>query len=326
MKRLALLALACNGVACSSFGEADRVMPAVFEQGTVYLKLPAPDRSTLRLYADSGGGALTLSTEAALHLQLPLRETNDDELLSAFGPNVRVVRASDYMVRNWPALAVAQDFVVIPGVVAFTGWPADADGGLGNSWFAGHTWTWDYPGSQLILRGNNWHPAGAAHRFAVAFKTDAQGRRVSAYPRMSIRIDDADIAVLFDTGAVTVLTPSALKVLDDGMPARRATSMIVHSVFESWHARHTDWRIVDDAQLSTHSRMILVPSVKIAGLNAADVWFTEREDEDFHEALTPVMSGVVNGSIGGNAFAGLIVSVDYRASRAWVSKANSSRH
>jgi hypothetical protein len=300
-------------------------MPAVFEQGMVFLELPAPDYSILRIYTDSGGGPRTLSTEAARRLRLSPSATADDELLSAFGPNVRVTAASEYMLNAWPVLGVRPQFVVIPGVVAFAGWPADADGGLGNSWFAGHTWTWDYPRGELILRAKHWRPSAAAHEFAVAFKTDGQGRRQFNFPRLSIRIDDLEIPVLFDTGAATVLTPDALKALG-GNASRRATSMMVHSIFEGWHARHPDWRMVYDAQLSSHSRMIFVPSVKIAGIEAGAVWFTEREDDDFHDTLAPVMSAPVDGSLGGNALTDLVISLNYLTSRAWVSKANSSRH
>ena len=326
MKRLALLALASSGFAGWALGDADRSMPAVFEQGTVFLELAAPDHSTLRMYADSGGGPLTLSTEAARRLQLSPNTTENEKLLSAFGPNVRVALASEYMLHTWPVLATEHEFVIIPGVVAFAGWPADADGGLGNSWFAGHTWTWDYPRHELILRTTHWRPSAAAHEIAVAFKTDDQGHRQFNFPRISIRVDDTDIPVLFDTGAATVLTPQALRTLRDGQPARRATSMIVHSVFEAWRTHHPDWRIVNDAQLSTHSRMILVPSVKIANMDVGAVWFTEREDEDFHQTLAPMMNAQVDGALGGNAFSGLAISVDYLASRAWVSKTNSSRH
>ena len=328
MRRLALLALACSGLIGNAFGDIDqdRIVPALFEQGTIFLELPVPDHTTLRMYTDSGGGPLTLSTEAARRLQLSPNTTEDEALLSEFGPNVRVTLASEYMLHTWPVLGTEHRFVVIPGVVAFTGWPADADGGLGNSWFAGHTWTWDYPRHELILRTRHWRPSAAAHEIAVAFKNDDQGHRQFNFPRVSIRVDDADIPVLFDTGAATVLTPEAMKTLRDGQPARRATSLMVHSVFEAWHARHPGWRIVNDAQLSTHSRMILVPSVQIAGIEAGAVWFTEREDEDFHETLAPMMNAQVDGALGGNAFSRLAVSVDYRASRAWVSTENSSRH
>jgi hypothetical protein len=315
---LLVFALGCSALAGSPGGETGTAMPAVFEQGLVFLDLPTPDHSTLRLFTDSGGGSPTLSTEAALRLRLNPRTTGDAELLSGFGPNVRVSNASKYMLRQWPVLHAAENFVVVPGVVAFKGWPATADGTLGQTWFGHHTWTWDYPRSKLILRPNTWLPAADAREFPIVFQVDPRGRRTFNFARMMIRVDGSEIPVLFDTGATTVLTPKALQALHDGKPALRSTSMITHSVFESWRSRHPDWRIIDDAQLSTQSRMILVPSVKIAGIDAGAVWFTEREDEDFHDALSPVMSNVVDGSIGGNAFANCVITVSYPRSRAWL--------
>jgi hypothetical protein len=318
--RIALwLAVGWSALGGSAFAETGTLMPAVFEQGIVFLDVPAPDHSTLRLFTDSGGGGLaTLSTEAAQRLQLTLRTTTSEELLGGFGPNVRLITPSEFMLRRWPVLRATASFVVVPGVVAFKGWPATADGTLGPTWFARRIWTWDYPAGKLILRPRRWHPAADAREFVITFRANARGRRTFHYARMMIGVDGAAIPVLFDTGAHTVLTPAALQALDDGKPAMRSTSMITHSMFAAWHLRHADWRVVDDAQLTTHSRMILVPNVKIAGFDAGPVWFTERADENFHGMMSSLTSGVVEGAIGGNAFAGFLISVDYPSSRAWL--------
>jgi hypothetical protein len=318
MRVTLLLALGWSAVAGNAFADTGTVMPAVFEQGMVFLEVPAPDHSTLRLFTDSGAGLPTLSTEAVRRLQLATRATADEELLRGFGPNVRLTKASKYMQFQWPVLRATESFVVVPGVVAFKGWPATADGTLGASWFAHHTWTWNYPLGKLILRPQHWRPADDAREFAIAFHTDARGRHAFHYARMMIGVDGAEIPVLFDTGAHTVLTPAALQALGDGKPAMRSTSMITRSVFEAWHSRHADWRVVDDAQLATHSRMILVPNVTVAGHSAGPVWFTERDDENFHGMMSSLMSGVVEGAIGGNVFAGFLISVDYPGSRAWL--------
>ena len=86
--RIAALMLAME---CS---QAGTVMPAVFEQGMVFLDQPAPDHSSVHLFTDSGGGPLTLSGEAADRLQLRRRITADEKLLMEFGPNVRTVNAN----------------------------------------------------------------------------------------------------------------------------------------------------------------------------------------------------------------------------------------
>jgi hypothetical protein len=301
-------------------------MPAIFEQGVVYLEMAAPNHSRVRMFTDSGGGtAFVLSTEAAKRLGLAPRDTTDERLLRWLGPNVRLANASQFMARNWPRLEDGERFVIVPGVLASQGWPASADGVFGENWFAHQTWTWDYARQRLVWRPKNWRPATDAREFPVSFQRDDQGRRTDNYPLVTMQVDGAAIPMLFDTGASTVLTPTALHALNDGKPAQRSTSMITHSVFEAWHQRHADWRLIDDAQLGTHSRMILVPELQLAGYRCGPVWFTERPDENFHEVMSSLMSGQVEGSIGGNAFGGLVISMDYPKSLAWI-QMKSSRH
>jgi hypothetical protein len=320
-----LIALGLGAITGKAFAEVGTVMPAVFEQGMVFVDMPAPDHSTVRMFTDSAGPtAFTLSAEAAARLELQLHTTTNEALLSWLGPHVRVASASEYMHEHWRPLRSAQTFVINPGAPGFQGYPPATEGTFGESWFAHHIWTWDYPRTQLILRPNQWHPPADAHEFSMSFQADAAGHRRFNYPRMTIRVDGAEIPMLFDTGAHTVLTPSALNALADGKPAQRATSVITHAVFEGWRQRHADWRILEDAQLKTHSRMILAENVEVAGWSVGAVWFTERDDETVH-GMSSWMSGPMEGSIGPNAFADFIISVDYPSSRAWM-QTNASRH
>jgi hypothetical protein len=321
-----LIALGLGAIASKAFAEAGTVMPAVFEQGIVFVDMPAPDHSKVRMFTDSAGPtAFTLSAETAGRLKLQLHTTTNEALLSWLGPNVRVASASEYMREHWRPLRPAQKFVINPGAPGFQGYPPTTDGTFGELWFAPHTWTWDYPRARLILRPKDWRPPADAHEFTVSFQTDASGHRTFNYPRMMIRVDGAELPVLFDTGADTVLTPTALNALADGKPAQRSASIITHSAFEEWHQRHADWRILEDAQLKTHSRMILVENVEVAGSSVGAVWFTERDDESIHGMMSSSMSGQVEGAIGPNAFANCVISVDYPSSRAWM-QTKASRH
>jgi hypothetical protein len=137
------------------------------------------------------------------------------------------------------------------------------------------------------------------------------------FPRIVVRIDGDSLPMLLDTGAETLLTASALAALHDGGPAFRATSMIAHSVFARWHNDHPRWPVVDSAQVVTHSRMIRVPHVDIAGILTAPVWFTERSDASYRRYMSAMMNREVEGSLGGNALAGLEMTVDYPGARAW---------
>ncbi|MER3546656.1 MAG: hypothetical protein C4338_03250 [Rhodanobacteraceae bacterium] len=145
----------------------------------------------------------------------------------------------------------------------------------------------------------------------LGFKTDAHGERENDFPRIVIKVDGRALPMLLDSGAMTVLTPAAMRTLRDGLPAERATSMIVASLFDAWHKAHPDWRIIEDAQAGTHCAMIEVPQVEIAGKTVGPVWFTERPDKNFHQFMSGMMSGQVEGSIGGNALGHFVMTIDY---------------
>jgi hypothetical protein len=295
------------------------VIAATFVDDRVYVDMPAPDgRAPVHLLTDSGGGSLLLSKAAASRLGLSLRPETNHDALEELGPDTQVGDATAFVTREWAGVPAHAQFTVIPETIPLKGWPAIGDGVLGRQWFGNHTWTWDYPHRQLILRPATWRPAADARSIEVAFKTDPDGHRVSDFARMTVRVDGEDLPVLFDTGATTILTPAALQALADGNAAMRATSMMAHKVIERWRARHPDWRVVEDAQLGTHSRMILAPEVEFAGRKTGPVWFTERSDKTYDEFMSPMMSDRIEGSIGGNVLGGVVISLDYRRSKAWV--------
>ena len=137
-------------------------------------------------------------------------------------------------------------------------------------------------------------------------------------PRTSARIDGADLSVLLDTGATTVLTEHALQRINDGQPAVRATSMVGHRRFEEWRRSNPGWTVIDDAQVTTHDRMILVPLLEFGGLGVRDVWFTERPDRNFDEFMSSMTDAPVEAAIGGNALRGFALTIDYPNARAWL--------
>src|SRR5690606_19061246 len=99
-----------------------------------------------------------------------------------------------------------------------------ADGMLGEAWFGGRTWTWDYPRGRLLLEGDDWRAEPSATRVPLGFKRDADGGRATNFPRIAIKVAGKPIDVLLDTGATTVLSEGAMEVLADSQPAERATS------------------------------------------------------------------------------------------------------
>jgi len=306
------LLLPILALAASNAPSTARDLHARFDADLVHLDAPLARGGTLRFYTDSGGGLFV--TEAAVkRLGLPTVELPAG---SDAPPDVRGV--------HWPAL---RDAAIPPpasgGVIAIM--PADPkapawvdwDGMLGQNWFGGHVWTWDYPAKRLLLESEGWKPAAGATRVALGFKAGADGARETNFPRITVRIDGTPIDLLLDTGAMTRLTPAAMKVLGDEQPAVRATSMIVDVRFKAWRTDHPDWRVIEDAQDGTHAAMIEVPSVEIAGHAIGPVWFTWRPDRNFHEFMSGMMDAKVEGALGGNALRHFAMTVGYPGSAAW---------
>jgi hypothetical protein len=189
----------------------------------------------------------------------------------------------------------------------------DFDGMLGQEWFAGRVWAFDYPQHRLLLHSSNevMKKAGDRHRIALGFKTDESGTRLLNFPRVQVLIDGENLDLLFDTGATTTLSDSALSVLKDNRSAERATSFITTTIFEKWRKRHPGWRMMARAEKETGEAMIEVPKITVAGHSVGPIWFTRRRDKNFHEFMSQFMDKRVEGALGGNALRYFRVTVDY---------------
>ena len=151
----------------------------------------------------------------------------------------------------------------------------------------------------------------------LGFKTEANGARKTNFPRIKIKLDGREIAMLLDTGAETMLSKAALDQIGDDGPALRSTSMLEASVFDRLHDDHPGWPFIPNAQLATNAPMLRVPFVEIAGIRSGPVWFTRRSDEACANFMSPMMDGPVQGSIGGNAFHSMIMTLDYPNAKAY---------
>ena len=186
----------------------------------------------------------------------------------------------------------------------------DWSGMLGQQWFAGKTWIFDYPHQKLSLIPHFPSKTGCAHRVALGFQ-DKDGERQANFPRIQVSVDGEVLDLLLDTGASTKLTEMAQRTVADGRPSNRATSFIVASVFDKWHQRHPDWRVIEEAEEQSGMSMIEVPTVSVAGHSIGPVWFTRRADKNFHEFMSQWMDRKVDGAIGGNALRFFRVTIDY---------------
>jgi hypothetical protein len=323
----ALGALSVLGVACRT-GAPPRSaaprpappveLPARYEEGRWYVAPVTAQGETLLFYTDSGGGTNMVFAPAAERLGLA-RET-----IEAEGQKIEVVA--------FPALRPGAS-IPLPSaqgpaggkllVAPYEGevrqmFPPGADGKppatgfLGQWWFADRVWTFDYPGHHLFVRSPGDVPAHRPeHAAALGFQTGADGRRTSQFGRIQAEIDGETLDFLFDTGATTVLTDDALKTLGDGRPAERAASFVTASSFGRWHGKHPDWRVIEKAEKGSGEAMIEVPAVKVGGYTVGPVWFTRRQDRNFHVFMFQWMDRPPEGALGGSALQYLRVTVDY---------------
>jgi hypothetical protein len=187
-----------------------------------------------------------------------------------------------------------------------------AHGMLGGPWFANRCWEFDNSaGTMRLLPNGNLPEVAATHRIKLGFQADENGKHTSHFPRITVHVDGEPVELLFDTGATTDLTESALAFIDDGLPAPRATGFITKSVAERWRIAHPEWRTIDAAEQGSGASMIEVPSLTVAGHVVGPVWFTLRPDANFHSYMGQWMDRQIDGALGGNAFAGLRITVDY---------------
>jgi hypothetical protein len=309
-KLLVLLVVAASLAAadCAAAGDESPLepiaLPARFEGDLVFVEPVTSDGKRLVLYTDTGGGLFLLSDSVerlGLAADPPSAEGEPPSVgLPAFRPEAWIP-APEAMGGRLPVMPAEQR----PPFAS--GW----DGMLGQQWFAGRVWTFDYPGRRLLLWQGTQHPASdEARRASLGFRETEAGGKL-AFPRIEITIAGEPLDVLFDTGATTVLTEAALAVVDDGGAAQRATSFVTRSVFERWRAAHPQWRVVEAAEERTGAAMIEVPEVTIAGFPVGPAWFTVRPDPNFHEFMSQFMDRRVEGAVGGNVLRHFRVTVSY---------------
>ncbi len=230
----------------------DVQLPARFVDGLIYVEPETLAGAKLSLLADTGGGLYV--TEKAV-------ERTGMQPISVFGS--KLTRLPAFRRDAW-----------IPEVTGAEKWMAVADraedGMLGQRWFAGGVWTFDYPAQKLTLRHQPFAPTPAETAHVIRLGLLQQfGVRTGHHPRFTIRVDGQPIDALLDTGATVRLTPEAKQAIGEPGESERATSFISTSVFDRWHKAHPDWRVIEKGCEMSHQDLIEVPEIEVAGLRRA---------------------------------------------------------
>lgn len=286
-------------------------LPTEFLGSRFFVRPVTTSGIALRLFTDTGGGMVLV--ESAVD-RLGLRREN-----VRIGDDAAVVVAlPEFSTEAWiPPVSVDQDprradvrgkLFVRDGRGAL----AECDGILGQEWFGGRVWTFDYASGQLLLHDAAPGPrSGHAGLVPLGFPRDSHGRPRAHFPSVEATIDGETYAFLFDTGATVRLAPSARRAAGFDA-AEQATCFITGTVFDSWRRRHPDWRVIDEADVNARGECVMeVPSVEIADHIVGPVWFTRRADGNFHEYMSSMMDRRVEGALGGSLFRYFVITVDY---------------
>jgi hypothetical protein len=289
--------------------EQGREIPAQFIADRVFVVPQTATGESIRFYSDTGG-ATFIGEDAAKRLRLATQTVGSDSADDKNAPQQTIATLPTFKkgfdiplpdnegkIRVAPAELIAKNHL-------------DSEGMLGEAWFGGHVWTWNYPAGTLRMEDANFHADPKSAKVSLGFPVE-NGQRADNFARIAIAVDGKSIDMLLDTGAMTELTPDASKALGDKLPATRATSFIVDAIFKQWHAAHPDWRVIEQAEMRTKSDMIEVPDVEIAGAHVGPVWFTHRPDSAFHDFMSGMMDKRVEGAIGGDAFRHFVMTIDY---------------
>ncbi len=286
------------------------VIPTRFA-GNLFVAVPVTTEGvTLSLFTDSAG-SLFLYEDTAESLKLT------PELVPVDGGNsLRVVSLPAFKTEHSIPQPLGSSFqqrvFVFPRNRKLDSVLERRDGMLGQQWFAGRVWTFDYPGKRLLWRAEGDLPAhDPSHEVRLGFKTSGSGKRQNNFARLTVEVDGETLDFVLDTGATNVITEEQRKLLGDDLPLQRATSFLVRSVYERWHTKHPEWRAFDEIKTLTGGALIEVPELKIGGFTVGPVWFTVQPDIGFQGVMKPLMDKPIVGALGGSALHYFRLTVDW---------------
>jgi hypothetical protein len=310
-----LLSFALLGIALPC---AAQTLPAEFDHDRIRLLVHADDGSTLRFYTDSGGGFNAIAQPVADRLKLASTTRAEGD-----GMSFPLVDYPAFMTKSGvPAplddawqhgkLAVAAPAMILAN-----------DGFLGSRWFAGRVWRIDYGRHEMALL-HDATPDAQDHEIPLGFPTSPDGARLGNFARVTVTIDGQPLDMLLDTGATITTTAESAPAFHVEPGAEVGGGFITKTLLEGWHAKHPDWRVIEEGDsFQGHALpLIEVPRVSIAGFTVGPVWFAQRPDAKLTERMSSMMDKQVFGAFGGSGLRYFRIVLDYPRARAWFSATN----
>ena len=189
------------------------------------------------------------------------------------------------------------------------GLPGDlgGEGMVGHNWFAGRVWVFDYPHHQVSYFETAPTPKPfGPHTIPMTLKKPL----TRDDPRIQVIVAGDTVDMLLDTGATSVLSPEAITIVGAG-PAARASAFAAARLWDGWHQKHPDWRVITGGEANMHADLIGVPNVNVAGYDVGTIWFAKRPDGVYDGMMKAIMDKPILASIGGTAFRQFKLTLDY---------------
>lgn len=320
------LAAATAGAAADA--SSRHLVPTLYEAGHFYAVGTLANGKTLRLLVDSGGaggsGLYVIDPDAASRLELKVRSCMLD------GQRLDVVADIPFRHgKGWPKSTHTPcnaTSLVVRGI----GNDSRADGIIGAGYMPRQVWTFDYPAQRLWLEPAHWQPRADMHESVLGYQRNNHGGWGSGFARLRIYVAGQPLDLLLDTGATGKPTKAGEAASHaptvDGLGV---ISYITTQVLERWHRQHPHWPVVNAGDdlfgADQATRMIEVPTLKIAGWVVGPVWFTERADHNFHDGMSSYTDKQVEGAAGANIFSHFVMTIDYPHGAAWFACASVCR-
>ncbi len=308
LKRLIFTLLLIIPLFCTS-----TELPSEFENNLIYLTPKLSDGTTVKFFTDTGGGWNAISKELSKKYQWKIesRETEDGAIevtdMPQFDKSAWIPVAG---LNNW----WAGQLQVVPRKEINSS--NKLDGTLGGRWHAEKIIDFNYLDKSITILSNVPETTNFSE-VPLGFQKNELGNYTLGFPSIYISVDGVTIPMLFDTGASAWPSNEALEQLNLS-GEKVATSFITASIFDNWVKSHPEWTVIEKACLLSKQSMIRVPELKIANKVVGPVWFTRREDNNFHQFMSSMMDKQIDGALGGSALKYLRVIVDYPNERAWV--------
>lgn len=297
----ALAVIAAVGIA--SQANAQTVIPTRYIADRFFAAPITLQGDTLQLIMDTGGGNIFVTKSALLRMGITptFMEIAEGDSLWDGGAFPRFKDGASIP----PALGTPKGRLFGFGDRLFGS--LGGNGMVGHNWFAGRVWVFDYPRHRVSYFETPPAPKPfGPHTIPMTLKTPL----VRDDPRIQVIVDGDTVDMLLDTGATSVLAPEAVAIVGPG-PAVRASAFAAARLWDGWHTKHPDWRVVTAGEANMRADLIEVPHVSIAGYDVGAVWFAKRPDRVYDGMMRAIMDKPVLASIGGAAFRQFKMTMDY---------------